>query len=46
MKDFKRGIYQLEWENKKADMEVGNAHNGIGLERRICSLQVPLPVGT
>lgn len=22
MKEFKRGIYQLEWENKKIDMQV------------------------
>lgn len=22
MKDFKRGIYMLQWENKKCDMEV------------------------
>jgi hypothetical protein len=26
MKEFKRGIHQLEWENKKCKMEVRHRH--------------------
>lgn len=29
MKEFKRGIYQMEWENRKCEMEVSMCYMGI-----------------